>query len=150
MTYVCVLRGVTKNCPGIDWTSWGLIEVPPLPYSQVQAAISITIGFLTTLLKLPHAFSFLRLGATINAKVAELGGIESAAVQTALQDELDLTSDEGAKSLHTLRRSILVVRLGLVMLCGAICYAFAKFVAAFACDSSMLNLTGCVVLKSHS
>lgn len=93
--------------------------------SQIAALISIVLGILSSLAKLSEAQAFFGLLQDVN-------------VQQLLADDYP-----DSDSIRALKRDVLCVRIGCVTLVLGLLYATAKLVAAFVCEDSMFNLTGC-------
>jgi len=101
-----------------------------------QSLFSIGLGIGLTLLKLTDAMAFSKL-STLVEKTFEV------------EDEEPLNKDWNMTrkaSLVVFRWYTKLIYAGFVVLVTALIYAAAKIFAAFYCDDSMMNLSGCVEL----
>merc|ERR1712050_326231 len=102
---------------------------------QAQAWLSIGLSIVTSSLKLLEAKAFFSFAATITD-----------------MSESYMTADDKA-ALRRFNRNVAVVRVACVVLALSLVYGVCKILAAFLCEHSMWNITGCVdmgdLLASH-
>lgn len=106
---------------------------------QIQAAFSIGMSLLMTLLKLTEVWTFFK----------HVSGIENR-VNILLASELfsDEEKDTHVQDLGKFRRVLWMVRLASAIMVMTICYAGCKLAAAFICEDSLWNITGCVDMRA--
>merc|ERR1711972_1247500 len=93
---------------------------------QAQAWLSIGLSIVTSSLKLLEAKAFFNFAATIND-----------------MSESYMTAENKA-ALRRFNRNVAVVRVACVILALSLVYGVCKIVAAFRCEHSVWNVTGCV------
>jgi hypothetical protein len=107
--------------------------------AQIQVIASLALSILLTLCKLAEAKSFLTFAVQTQTEVLE--GLEGP------YSHYRTDYPHVSRGVVTLRRAIWTVRFCCIILIVTLLYAAVKLSAAFLCEDSMWNVTGCVEMN---